>query len=292
LLRADLLTGDDRSIVEGMKWSPALKRPSMLLQWAFGAELKGFPGEGPASLRPQGGLPQAPQKNAGSEMALGRQLKSLSGDIGNWLAEGLQNRVDSGGFGDWGQDSHRGFFDHPGITLLDFAPVEVLLDSAKSQHADILLALVLTMGRGENAKPITTMMVQIHDVQTGDLLWESKGISNTRILSARRQGKDLASEFAGTALGFIDDEILLRKVPKLPEETIEERLKAISAGAKSDPLSALIELRYFKLAKCLSDSDGQDRLAQILGEENATRLVSTDVENRRAAIEQFVPKGR
>jgi dienelactone hydrolase len=292
LLRADLLIGDDRSIEEGMKWSPALKRPAMLLQWAFGAELKGFPGAGPANLRPQAGSPQAPRKNTGSELALGRQLKSLSGDIGNWLAEGLQNRIDSGGFGDWGQDSHRGFFDHPGITLLDFAPVDGLLDSAKSQNADLLLALVLTMSRGENAKPTTTMMVQIHDVQTGDMLWESKGISNTRILSAQRQGKDLASEFAGTALEFIDGEILLREIPKLSEETIEERLKSISVLAKSDPLSASIELRYLKLAKYFSDANAQDQLAQILGEQNAKRLLSAEAEDRRAAIEQFVPKGR
>jgi dienelactone hydrolase len=291
-LRAALLTGEDKSIVEGVKWSPALKRPLTLLQWAYGAELKGFAGAGPANLAPQGAAGQKKDRDTTTDFRLAHQQKSLIGDVGTWLSQGLQNRVEAGSFGGWGQDPHRNSFEHRGITLLDFAPVEGLIESARSQGADVLMALVLTESQSGKSKPATTLVVQVYDVDTGDKLWESKPVSNTKIFAARKQGKDLAADFAGLVLAFIDDEVVLRDVPKLSDEAVSERLEAISSAEKDDALTALIELRYFQLTKRITDTDAQARLAKILGDEDAKRLVSPDEQDRRASIEKLVPKGR
>ena len=132
----------------------------------------------------------------------------------------------------------------------------------------------------------------MYDVDTGDKLWESKPVSNTKIFAARKQGKDLAADFAGLVLAFIDDEVVLRDVPKLSDEAVSERLEAISSAEKDDALTALIELRYFQLTKRITDTDAQARLAKILGDEDAKRLVSPDEQDRRASIEKLVPKGR
>lgn len=40
------------------------------------------------------------------------------------------------------------------------------------------------------------------------------------------------------------------------------------------------------------DQEAHDGLARIAGDQNARRLVSNDEDDRRAAIERLVPKGR
>jgi dienelactone hydrolase len=289
LLRAELLVGEEASLVKAVGWSPALRRPLALVEWSFGIELIGFPGTGPANLRPPAGQPQ---RNTSSEWRLGNQMKSLSGPIGAWIAEGLQARVDSGVFGDWGQDIPRGLFENRGITLLEFGPADLLVGSSKTAGTDVLMAMLLTMGHSASGSPSTTMIVQLYDVDRSEKLWESKPITSSRIVTARRQGKNVDADFAGEVLKFIDDEIVLRAMPELPPETMKRRLEAISAAKHADPLEALIEVRYYQATQRLADAEAHAQLARILGEENARLLVSDDQDDRRNAIAEFVPKGR
>lgn len=288
LLRGAILMENDRSLLEAVQWSPALKRPAAVLLWGFGAELNGFPSTGPTNVRPQ---TNPGERDAATEWKLSEQLKSLTGEIGVWLAQGLHNRVSSEGFGNWGESS-RGASDHPGIALLDFAPVDDLITVSRAQHADVLMALSLTLNRYENGRPNTTLVVQLHDVQTGEKLWESKPLSNAKILSGRRQGKDPATELASSVLQFIDDEIVLRSVPKLSPAAVQQRLVAIAAESKIDPLTALIELRYLELAKHITSQEARTRLVEIVGPDQVGRLVSDDASERRAAIDAFLPESR
>ncbi len=161
-LRADLVTSDDRSIIDGVLWSPALKRPMMLLQWGFGVEARNLPGAGPANLRPPGGLPPLARRNLETDRKLAEELIVLTGEIGLWLAQGLQIRVDSGSFGDWGQESRRARLEHRGIVLLETAPVETLLAMAKAEHLDVLMAFVLTLNRNiSSSQPTTSAVIAI-----------------------------------------------------------------------------------------------------------------------------------
>lgn len=292
LLRAALLASDDKTILEGVKWSPALKRPLMLLQWAFGVETKGFPGAGPANLRPQAGLAEKQERNNAAEMRLRKQLTTLTGSVGDWLYKGLQNRVESEGFGAWGHDSRGGSFEHRGIMLLEVAPVESLIESARSQKADALMAILLTSSVNEKGKATITAVAQLYDVGSGHKLWESKSLTNTKILAGLKQGKDWAAEFAGLALKFIDDEIVLREVPELPTELVQRRLAAIDSSVQSDPLGSLIELRYYQLTRHVEDAEAQQRLVKILGEADAKLLLAEDVQDRRNSVEKFVPAGK
>jgi hypothetical protein len=219
-LRAALLASDDRSIIDGVLWSPALNRPMMLLQWGFGVEAKNIPGTGPANLRPPIRLPRPASRNLDTDRKLAEELKLLTGDIGMWLAQGLQIRVDSGSFGDWGQESRRGRLEHRGIVLLETAPVETLLAMAKAEQLDVLMAFVLTPSRNIGSQSTTSAVVQLFDVDTGAKLWESKPVSNSRLVTARRQGFDLSAEFAGTVLEYLDKEILLREMPELKATTV------------------------------------------------------------------------
>ncbi len=289
MLRADLLTHDDRAILDGVKWSPALKRPLMLVQWAYGAEMNGQGDSGPANLHPKGAAPPRQDRNKANDHRLAQQLKTLTGDIGNWLTLGLQTRVEAGSFGDWGPDSRRTPFEHRGVTLLEVAPVEILIESARAERADALMCFSLTSNRISNGKATTTAIVQLYDVTTGEKLWESKPISNAKLLSARRQGKDLAAGFAETVLEFIDDEIVLREVPELTSVQAKQRLKAIAAGLEKDPLASLVELRYLELSGLVAKTTARKGMAKILGAEDAERLVSEDEQLRRQSIEKLVP---
>ncbi len=160
-----------------------LARPAALLHWSFGVELNGFPGTGPANLQ----IPtiEAQSRDTGTQWRLSNQMKTMTGEIGVWIAEGLKNRVNSGAFGDWAQETRRSSYEQRGIALLDFSPLDVLLKRARAEGSDVLLAIVLTMTRGTSANnPATSMIVQLYDVQSGQKFWESKPVTRAQLLSA------------------------------------------------------------------------------------------------------------
>jgi hypothetical protein len=287
LLRAAVLLLDDAALVEAVEWSPALKRPTALVHWGFGVELNGFPPTGPQNIRQPGG---PIERGSAAESDLSGQIKVLTAETGMWLAQGLHNRVGSQSFGDWAIDA-RGSKEHPGITLLDFAPIDGLLSQSRAARADVLMAIALTY-RTESGRANTTMLVQLYDVETGEKLWEAKPLSKSKIYSGRLQGKDYPSELASTVLEFVDKDLVLRSAPKLAARDVERRVAAIRSKKYVDPLAALIELRYLQLKKLLPADAAQRELAKIVGEEKVAQLVSADAAERLAAIARFLPGDR
>jgi dienelactone hydrolase len=80
LLCAEVLAGDDKSLVQAVRWLPALARPAALVHWSYGVELNGFPGTGPENL--QGPAAEAQKSDTGTQWRLSDQMKSLTGDVG------------------------------------------------------------------------------------------------------------------------------------------------------------------------------------------------------------------
>jgi dienelactone hydrolase len=286
LLRADLLVREPAVLVKAVGWSPALERPAALLAWSFGVELRGFPGTGPSNLRPPTAQPA--DRGTSAQWHLSNQMKAATGNIGMWIAEGLKARVDSEAFGDWAQEGSPSHWEHRGIQLLDFVPVDMQLKSAQAAGTDVLMSLIVTYVRGAPAGS-TSLAVQLYNVETGEKLWESKPITNSQITGARRQGKNADADFASEVLKFIDDKVVLRSVPELTAGVLKRRLDQIEEMQQTDPLEALLELRYLQMASRLDGAEARRRLVDILGEENANRLMSNEQDDRRKAIESLVP---
>lgn len=281
LLLADVLSASDEDFLGRVRWSPSLGRPVAQLHWGFGAEMVGGTGGRPSNLQAPGVMPRRDRTEA-AEMELSQNLQKATGEIGVWLAEGLKNRVDAGTFGDWVVEAPREKMEHRGIALLEFASPEQMLKEARTRHVDVMVVHLID-GRA------LSMIVQLYDVAKGDMIWESKSISNSKLQTARRQNKNLAADFAGEVLDVIDKKIALHDLPKLSPKLVQERLKAIRLRSVPDELAALVELRYYQLAGLITREQAEAEVAELLSADGATAFCSDDAEARSKLVESLVP---
>ncbi len=268
-LRAGVLLDDDAKLIEAVRWSPTLKRPMAIIEWGFGAEVRVAGPAPPPNLNPSTDVETRTDE---AERQLSDVLRAATGTTGVWLAQGLKNRVETGAFGDWDADTAYEKTEHRGVALMDFAKIDAMLTAAKSARVDALMVFILTSSGSNQSN--NTLAVELYDVASGEKLWESKPLSTGRLITARRQGKALDSELATAALKFIDDEIVLRSMPQLQPQFIRGRIAALRTRAPSDPMSAIIELRYYRAKKLISEADALAASAKWLNENTARQLWS------------------
>jgi hypothetical protein len=124
------------------------------------------------------------------------------------------------------------------------------------------------------------------------MIWESKSMSNAKLLAAARQNKNLAAAFAGEVLGEIDQKIVLQDMPKLSAKQIQDRLTAIRARSVPDELAALVEVRYYQLSGLITREQAEAEVAELLSADGASVSCSDDADARRNLVETWVPTTR
>ncbi len=258
-----------------------------VLEWGFGVDMRITGVAPPPNLRPPRTASVAPRSEA-AEQQLAEALRVATGSTGMWLAEGLKLRVESGAFGDWAVDVPLDKSEHRGVVLLDLANTDAMLRSAKALRADAMLAFVVTFNR--DAKSVNNVLIELYDVAGGSKLWESKPLSTNRLRAGQRQGKAYDSELAAETLQVIDQQIALHPMPKLSPEAVRARLAAIRAGTAADPLSAMLELRYYLARKLITEADALDCSARWLAKETAQQLWSPNALGRQAAVESLLAR--
>ena len=224
-----------------------------------------------------------------AEKDLSEQLKVSTGSTGMWLAQGLRNRVDSGAFGDWALDVSRGESEHRGVALMDFNTTASMLVAARAWKTDALMIFILTSSRDGKANN-NSLAVELYDVETGAKLFESKPLSTGKLITGLRLGKAPDAELATTVIEYIDEQIALHDAPQLTAAMVRERLSAIDSRKVVDPLAALIELRYFRAKKLISETAAIEHAAPWLGEDLARQAFSTDVHLRQEVVEALLAK--
>jgi dienelactone hydrolase len=289
---AYLITGDPEELRRKLKWSPTLKTPVANLAWAVGIELvpkqSGPQATGPSNLRIEGDASAV--KKTSAAWWSGSSFRRNTGDIGQWLLEGIGSRQQGGRFGDWGYDIKAAHWaDQRGLIVLESAPEDQLINDARASKAHLLLATRMQYKPGTK-RPNIEMIVRVINVEKKEELWKSRMLSNEALLAARRRGKDPAAEIVEQTFDFIDENVTLEAMPEISTATVAKRARVLARRSATDPLPALLELRYYQITGKLSTDDAIEIYAALLDPESAKQLATGDDEERSLSLYKLLGK--
>lgn len=271
-----LLSGAPETLVEQMRWSPAANRPTRGLR--FGINL-------PIPQMAKAGRPQPPVA-ADSEQAIVQAI----GPAGQKLLAGLNERIGRGDFGgkaDYGSDGPSR------VSVLAGEDRGETLVAARANDVDVLILLKIEFQPAHHRKtakpqqPATpgqmaaTLTARIVDVAAGTPGWQSEPLRN-RNQSLLEQD---AAEWANDNLSQID-EFKLAPLPALDEKQTEKRMDELEKKKIANPMSALLEVRYYQIKGLIPIDRASAFYAQVLGEPGKL-LASDDAGERKQALEKL-----
>lgn len=268
-LYLDLITGDGQTLVDRMRWLPALNRPSIAVRWALGVQIVGGPS--PISVR---------------SLA---DLDSVTGPIGEGLLKALRQRASAGKFGEWPKASDKKLND---VRLLPSGRQAELQDAARRQALDLLVLVDLNNEIvGFSKRWRTTAKIKIIDAFSGLLLWTSEPLNDTQVALALRNGsKDPRVLLVKDATDKIDLDYQLDKMPELSADRVAGRLEELGKQSAENPWNALVELRYYEVKKLAAPAALSRLYDKILGPGGEQKISEGSVAERRAAVQSLLDK--
>jgi len=309
---AALTAPDEDRWHEYMRWSAGLQRPVFAVQWALGAEYTGPPKwkKNPNPIRPP---ERRGARDEELQVAVGN-AGAYAGELANRVVYGLRTRMEEGV---WGQlfkqvtetkrrrrhriDTRRPRADGatientrlaPGIVFLGAADREALLYAARQDGTDVLLLYdVRTKPTREEAIWNQTS-IQVIDVLRGEKLYETAPLVNLRVEIVREdQPKDDPVEVEiEKLLKFLDEKYALGPLPEHMEpKHAAGRVQKLAAERTSNPLPALVEMRFYHKRELLSREQLLAGYQALIGEQAAAKLLDGSESERIAALSRWLP---
>ena len=295
-LRAALLSSDDKSLWNNVRWYPGLGRPAIGLRWGIALQMAETPpmlprGDGasqpnptPQGEGPPAGLGENPLA-ASDELS---ELRKFTGDFGPKLMEALPkstlNRL-LGPLGEGVQAPQGPQFVGLGT---DLGQVQSM---ARQQGVDMLLVAVIVFkvyNRGMDAQ----LTLRLIDVATEKRLWTSKQLNSNQVKAAINKGQNPFGETINSLTDYLEHHFQPLDKPDLDNVKIRQRADAVAREETASPLPALVELRYYQLQGLITPLQAETSYQRIVEIENASLLADGSAEERRRVIERFLPRAR
>ena len=250
--------GEDKVIVDGLRWYAAGKRPVMGLRWGIGV----FAAERASSPRRHSRLSREPG----------------TGSTESDLATGLDNRVAGGRFGRWPPPIGSFVSNVPVCSVNN--PDEFIREASR-QCLDGLAAVVMTSETvGLNRQLRVNLEVRLIDVVGGKTLWTSPRLNSQMADATRGMADDATTELVGKALSRLDVIGELQPMPALSESVVKARIRKLEQMDHSlaGRLRALVEVRYYAAKQLATAADVRAAYEALLGIELAAKMESAGVE--------------
>jgi dienelactone hydrolase len=259
--------GDDRRILDSMRWFAAGKRPVLGLRWGVGLYV---------AQQPHGGEIHMPQ-----------MLTPFIGTAGSSLVAALAERIDKDTTAGWPSPKNSQLSRVP----MFFANSEDdLIKTGAAHQADALVAIVITgWPLWASGAAQSNLEMRLIDVISGTTLWKSPRLSSPRAAGPRSVGRDAASGLLKSALKKLDALDELSTMPVVSESVAAGRVKKLSAGDPSAAarLRAVVEIRYYELKKLIPAEAARRAYQQLISDEFAEGMESGSAEDRTAALDAW-----
>jgi hypothetical protein len=195
----------------------------------------------------------------------------------------------------------------PAISMLGSADAEKALQLAAKEGLDVVvLGLTTIKPAVARAPEQSSITLRLLDVATHKMLWDSRPLSDTKVHSAKQQasgakaaGKKAAkSKDPGDPAGDLLDELLhyaqtnlkLIEMPAITAEVANKRAGWLADQEYSNPLPALLELRYYQWKQLLTAEETAGVYAKILGDQDGPKLAKGSDRERLTVVGRLLSK--
>ena len=288
-LQAWAIAGSDEALKPQLQWCPALKRPAFSLYWGIGVSLEAMSEAPPPDDRWKNVRRPLEQRRQDVGFWQVNEFKKRTGDVGEWLAQGIQSRLDQRQFGDWGPEWERSKFDLRGLVLFEVGPLGWSLQKAREEGVDVLAMLHLH-DKKSAAGVYTELQIHVLRVSDGKSLWHSDVLTDRKLKAERRKGKDPAADLVAAAFTFIDKELRLTNMPDVKPDSARKRAAKVSADLGIEPMTAVIEIRYYQVQGLLTADEAREAYEKKLGKAAAEALATGDESDREQVLATFFSK--
>ena len=273
-----VVAGPDARLLELVRLSTSLQRPMVNAAIAMGVEGNDDRVTAAVIRRSTSGL--TPRRQMASH-----DIRIAGGDIAERLLGGISTRATRGDFGYWGYDlleaQHR---DARAVVFAEGTKRQEILDSARRLQAELLIT-IHSGAKGPATGTPDEVSLSIRDVGSDALLWKSKRVRSMGLLPLTTPDTDPAVGIIDEAFEFIDGQQRLGPIPPLDSAYAASRAAEIVATKGADPLTVLLELRYFQAKGLLTADEAAGFYGRVLDAERGRLLASASEEDRRRAVE-------
>lgn len=271
----DILSADDSALLQTLRWCPILKQPALGVRWGTGVVVPMSAGSVAAATGPTG------------------RLEDQVGAVGTVVGNELQNRIDSGAFG---QAPQVGDPRLSGVVFLGSGTRNELLNMAKAMGLNAVVLFQLpqpTPAAMQAAGKRTDDQLKIHVIDIANKTEKEWSAPNTAPGASTGEPDPEELALCADDIGkYLDANYVLQPMPQLQAGDIAGRMKKMAAEAHDDRLPLFAEVRYDQMKGLLSNEEAVAALRTWLNNEQAQVMASGTPAQRRAMLEQWLKSNR
>jgi hypothetical protein len=182
----------------------------------------------------------------------------------------------------------------PGVTFLGTENEKKLLQKAEDLDIDVLVVFHVNVAKAPRTGYTTnTNKITLHDVRTGREVYKSSVLTNIAVQKARESDKDddPVEKEVEKLFNFVDKTYQLITIPEgMKAEHAIGMVKELIGTSHDNPLPVLAEIKFFHTLGLLTDQHLESAYARVVDPPDATALASGDEEERRRALEAWLPR--
>jgi len=188
----------------------------------------------------------------------------------------------------------------PGLTFVGIGSRKQLQQKAQEKGLDVLVVLEVTVKQNPRMNVVTNdSQVTMYDARKGTRLAGTKPLNNIAVQVKRAEKKDdgLQAEIDGF-VNYLDNNLIIAEMPAVlndrekAQPIIASRVTALAASQPENPLETLVEIHFWKQRGLIDDATLLSAVTQLAGEETAKSLTSGTEEERKLAVEKWLPPKR
>ncbi len=256
-----------------------------------GGGFPGFPGAPPGGEEDAAAFPGGPPGFPGAGVPPGYPGPAgFPGAPGQARGQGARGRVSA-----WSVTSLRPGF----VSLGESQQTEDLLKKARAQELDVVLVFEVQVEQNRRTLMVNnTVKIRLYDGQTGTLFSDLnlKSLNNIQVSRARERmkpsDKDPVEDVVNQLMQYVDQNLTVGELPAdLDRDKVIDRIRGLIEKRQERLLEKLVEIRFYRSRKLLSNDDLTYAYNHMLQDESlAKRLATGNQQAKKEAVEGLLAK--
>lgn len=181
-----------------------------------------------------------------------------------------------------------------GLTLLGTGTEKDLMEKAVKERVDVLAVLRVKVTVNRAGLINNDSELVLFDPAKKKELFNSGSLNNIKVQKERELNKeDSVEKEVKKIFDFVDKNLIVSDLPSAltPDIVKTARVeKQLLVGSIEDPLSVLTEIHFYHRNKLLMDADAAAAMSKVAGEPTAKTLLEGSEEDRKKAIQKWLPR--
>ncbi len=177
------------------------------------------------------------------------------------------------------------------FALLEASSTADVREAAQRENLDFVLVATLSTKAIRNGPTQSVLAIRVMDMSKDGDGWGPKPVNHVQVMVAQQapgKEEEPAAALIRTVLTYIGRQYRLVEMPEFSHEAAQQRAAALSLSRPANPLSAILELRYYQWKKLLTDQEFAERAAEIAGAEDGQRLATGTEVERKQVVDRWI----